>query len=99
LAILRCARKAALGGPHIHEVYIDECQDNNISDFALILEIFDCVDRVFLAGDIVQCIASGSSFRFQGTRRKLKRSCLSLTLRECLIVYLFNADMRSLMYK
>ena len=68
---MRCAKKAALGGPHIHEVYIDECQDNNILDFALILEIFDRVDSIFLAGDIAQCIAAGSSFRFQGTRRKL----------------------------
>ncbi|CAI2170806.1 19767_t:CDS:2, partial [Funneliformis geosporum] len=58
----------SLGGPHIHEVYIDECQDNQIVDFALILKVFDNVDAVFLAGDIAQCIARGSSFRFQDLR-------------------------------
>ena len=55
----------ALGGPHIHEVYVDECQDNQIVDLALILKLFDRVDNVFMAGDIAQCIARGSSFRFQ----------------------------------
>jgi hypothetical protein len=69
LAILRLAKKKALGGPHIHEVYIDECQDNQIVDLALILKVFDRADSIFLAGDIAQCIARGSSFRFQGTRR------------------------------
>ena len=48
------------------ELYIDECQDNSIVDFALMLKLFDRVDNVFLAGDIAQCIAEGSSFRFQG---------------------------------
>ncbi|CAB5211870.1 unnamed protein product [Rhizophagus irregularis] len=65
LAILRLAKKKALGGPHIHEVYIDECQDNQIVDLALILKVFDRANSVFLAGDIAQCIARGSSFRFQ----------------------------------
>ncbi|CAG8553834.1 5171_t:CDS:10 [Ambispora gerdemannii] len=68
LAILRCATKKALGSPHIHEVYIDECQDNQIVDFGLILKIFNRVDSIFLAGDIAQCIAKGSSFRFQDIR-------------------------------
>nr|CAG8452440.1 146_t:CDS:10 [Entrophospora candida] len=49
----------------IHEVYIDECQDNSIVELALILKLFERVDNVFLAGDIAQCIARGSSFRFQ----------------------------------
>ncbi|GBC01906.1 hypothetical protein RclHR1_04380007 [Rhizophagus clarus] len=65
LAILRAAKMKALGGPHIHEVYVDECQDNQIVDLALILKLFDRVDNVFMAGDIAQCIARGSSFRFQ----------------------------------
>jgi hypothetical protein len=69
LAILRLAKKKALGGPHIHEVYIDECQDNQIVDLALILKVFDRANSIFLAGDIAQCIARGSSFRFQGMRR------------------------------
>ncbi|CAG8480420.1 12096_t:CDS:10 [Ambispora gerdemannii] len=68
LAILRCATKKTLRSPHIHEVYIDECQDNQIVDFGLILKIFNCVDSIFLAGDIAQCIAKGSSFRFQNIR-------------------------------
>jgi len=37
-------------------------------DFALILKVFENVDAVFLAGDIAQCIARGSSFRFQDLR-------------------------------
>ncbi|PKY58174.1 P-loop containing nucleoside triphosphate hydrolase protein [Rhizophagus irregularis] len=65
LAILRLAKKKALGGPHIHEVYIDECQDNQIVDLTLILKVFDRVNNIFLAGDIAQCIAQGSSFRFE----------------------------------
>ncbi|RIB01294.1 P-loop containing nucleoside triphosphate hydrolase protein [Gigaspora rosea] len=71
LAILRYAKKHALGGPRIHEVYIDECQDNQIVDIALILKLFDRVDGIFLAGDIAQCIARGSSFRFQNIRSLL----------------------------
>ena len=55
-----------LGGLHIHEIYIDECQDNNIVDLALILKLFERADSIFFAGDIAQCIARGSSFRFQG---------------------------------
>lgn len=65
LAILRAAKIKALGDPHIHEVYVDECQDNHIMDLALILKLFNRVDNVFMAGDIAQCIARGSSFRFQ----------------------------------
>ncbi|CAG8616353.1 9660_t:CDS:10, partial [Ambispora leptoticha] len=68
LAILHCATKKALRSPHIHEIYIDECQDNQIVDFGLILKIFNRVDNIFLAGDIAQCIAKGSSFRFQDIR-------------------------------
>ncbi|CAG8450090.1 7512_t:CDS:10 [Dentiscutata heterogama] len=64
-AVLRCAKKKPLGGPHIHEIYIDECQDNQIVDFSLIMKLFDQVDCIFLAGDTAQCIARGSSFRFQ----------------------------------
>ncbi|CAG8567860.1 13873_t:CDS:10 [Dentiscutata erythropus] len=64
-AVLRCAKKKPLGGPHIHEIYIDECQDNQIVDFSLIMKLFDQVDSIFLAGDTAQCIARGSSFRFQ----------------------------------
>jgi hypothetical protein len=66
LAILHCAKINALGGPHIHEVYIDECQDNHIVDLELILKVFDRADTIFFTGDIAQCIAQGSSFRFQG---------------------------------
>ncbi|RIA95504.1 hypothetical protein C1645_480447 [Glomus cerebriforme] len=65
LAILRAAKMKPLGGPHIHEVYIDECQDNQIVDLALILKLFNRADNIFMAGDIAQCIARGSSFRFQ----------------------------------
>ncbi len=68
-----------LGGPHIHEVYIDECQDNPIVDFALILKLFDRADNFFMAGDIAQCIAPGSSFRFQGMQ------CLFFKNRELLL--------------
>ncbi|CAB4488006.1 unnamed protein product [Rhizophagus irregularis] len=65
LAIFRRAKKKALGSLHIHEVYIDECQDNHIMDLALILKVFDRTSSIFFAGDIAQCIAKGSSFRFQ----------------------------------
>ncbi|CAG8536872.1 991_t:CDS:10, partial [Racocetra fulgida] len=65
-AVFRCAKREALGGPHIHEVYIDECQDNQIVDFSLILRLFNRA-TIFLAGDTAQCIARGSSFRFQST--------------------------------
>ncbi|CAG8491849.1 5685_t:CDS:10 [Ambispora gerdemannii] len=65
IAILRRAMESPLERPHIHEVYIDECQDNQIVDFGLILKLFVHVDSIFLAGDIAQCIAKGSSFRFQ----------------------------------
>ncbi|CAG8439004.1 8533_t:CDS:10 [Acaulospora morrowiae] len=68
LAILRAAEKKALGGPYIHELYIDECQDNQILDFSLILKIFDGAESIMMAGDIAQCIARGSSFRFQDLR-------------------------------
>ncbi|CAG8590673.1 6705_t:CDS:2 [Acaulospora morrowiae] len=47
---------------------IDECQDNQILDFSLILKIFDGVESIMMAGDIAQCIARGSSFRFQDLR-------------------------------
>ncbi|CAG8473742.1 16950_t:CDS:10 [Dentiscutata heterogama] len=52
----------------INEVYIDECQDNQIVDIALILKLFDNANGIFLAGDVAQCIARGSSFRFQSVR-------------------------------
>ncbi|CAG8758374.1 13412_t:CDS:2, partial [Ambispora leptoticha] len=68
IAILRCAMKNIFRGSPIHEVYIDECQDNQIVDFGLILKIFDRADSIFLAGDIAQCISKGSSFRFQDIR-------------------------------
>ncbi|RHZ77053.1 hypothetical protein Glove_186g78 [Diversispora epigaea] len=65
LAIFHQAKTKPLGGPHINEVYIDECQDNQIVDLALILKLFERADSVLMAGDIAQCIARGSSFRFQ----------------------------------
>ncbi|GBB94136.1 hypothetical protein RclHR1_00230014 [Rhizophagus clarus] len=68
LAIFRYVKKKALSSLHIHEVYIDECQDNHIIDLALILKIFNRTSSIFFAGDIAQCIAKGSSFRFQDLR-------------------------------
>ncbi|CAG8547507.1 18433_t:CDS:10 [Acaulospora morrowiae] len=68
LAILRAAKKCTLGGPYVHELYIDECQDNQILDFSLILKLFDKAESIIMAGDIAQCIARGSSFRFQDLR-------------------------------
>ncbi|CAG8526884.1 15115_t:CDS:10, partial [Dentiscutata heterogama] len=71
LAILNCVKTKGtkpLGNLQVHEVYIDECQDNHIVDFALILKLFERADNVFMAGDIAQCIARGSSFRFQDLR-------------------------------
>ncbi len=65
LNILRCIKTKALGGPHIHELYIDECQDNQIVNIALILKVFSRVEAIFLAVDIAQCIDQGSSFRIQ----------------------------------
>lgn len=65
LNILRCVKTKALGGPHIHELYIDECQDNQIVNIALILKVFSRVEAIFLAVDIAQCIDQGSSFRIQ----------------------------------
>ncbi|CAI2181726.1 10963_t:CDS:2, partial [Funneliformis geosporum] len=53
------------GGPHIHEVYIDECQDNKIIDYELILKLFGRAECIFMAGDVAQCIARGSTFRFR----------------------------------
>ena len=73
LAILRRAKTKALGGPRIHEVYVDECQDNQIADLALILKVFDRADAIFFAGDTAQCIARGSSFRFEGMHRFFKK--------------------------
>ncbi|GES72918.1 hypothetical protein RCL_jg15567.t2 [Rhizophagus clarus] len=73
LAIYRYAKKKALGSLHIHEVYIDECQDNHIVDLALILKVFERANNIFLAGDIAQCIAKGSSFRFQDLRALMYR--------------------------
>ncbi|CAG8492712.1 7239_t:CDS:10 [Diversispora eburnea] len=67
-AIFRYIKTKSLFEPHIHEVYIDECQDNKIVDLALILKLFDRADKIFMAGDIAQCIAQGSSFRFQDLR-------------------------------
>jgi superfamily I DNA/RNA helicase len=81
LAILSEARKKALRGPHIHEVYIDECQDNQIVDLALILKLFNSADNFFMAGDIAQCINRGSSFRFQSMYRfslRIKNDVLPL---------------------
>ncbi|CAG8506159.1 5597_t:CDS:10 [Cetraspora pellucida] len=68
MAIFRYAQKHAFGGPQINEVYIDECQDNQIVDISLMLKLFDNANGIFLAGDIAQCIARGSSFRFQSVR-------------------------------
>ncbi|CAJ0759793.1 3516_t:CDS:10 [Entrophospora sp. SA101] len=65
IKILRHAKKEPLGGLQIHELYIDECQDNSIVDLALILKLFEHADNIFFAGDIAQCISRGSSFRFQ----------------------------------
>ncbi|CAG8508973.1 11648_t:CDS:10 [Diversispora eburnea] len=65
-AISRYIKMKALVGPHIHEVYIDEFQDNKIVDLALILKLFEKADSIFMAGDIAQCIAEGSSFQFRG---------------------------------
>ncbi|CAG8603421.1 5444_t:CDS:10 [Funneliformis mosseae] len=65
LAILRATKTRTFGGPHIHEVYIDECQDNQIIDYELILKLFDRADSIFMAGDVAQCIARGSTFRFR----------------------------------
>ncbi|RHZ88681.1 hypothetical protein Glove_21g295 [Diversispora epigaea] len=65
LAIFRYAKTKTLVGPYIHEVFIDECQDNRIIDLALILKLFEKADSIFMAGDIAQCIAEGSSFRFE----------------------------------
>ncbi|CAG8607873.1 45495_t:CDS:10 [Gigaspora margarita] len=67
-AVLRCAKRKALDGLQIDEIYIDECQDNQIVDLSLILKLFDRVDSIILAGDTAQCIARGSSFRFQCVR-------------------------------
>ena len=63
---MRRAKEEQLGCLPVHELYIDECQDNSIVDFALMLNLFDRAESVFVAGDIAQCIAQGSSFRFQG---------------------------------
>ncbi|CAG8702855.1 14626_t:CDS:2, partial [Acaulospora morrowiae] len=68
LAILRAAKKSKFGGPHVHELYIDECQDNQIVDFSLILKLFGKAESIIMAGDVAQCIARGSSFRFQDLR-------------------------------
>ncbi|CAG8482154.1 10326_t:CDS:10 [Paraglomus occultum] len=65
IAVLRRAKMEQLGCFPVHELYIDECQDNSIVDFALILKLFHRAESVFVAGDIAQCIAQGSSFRFQ----------------------------------
>ncbi|CAG8599954.1 4791_t:CDS:10 [Funneliformis mosseae] len=59
LAILRATETKVFGGPHIHEVYIDECQDNRIIDYELILKLFGHAESIFLAGDVAQCIAQG----------------------------------------
>ncbi|CAG8742339.1 10382_t:CDS:2, partial [Funneliformis mosseae] len=64
LAILRATETKIFGGPHIHEVYIDECQDNQIIDYKLILDLFGAA-KIFMAGDVAQCIARGSTFRFK----------------------------------
>ncbi|CAG8449773.1 2698_t:CDS:10 [Ambispora leptoticha] len=68
LYILRRTTENELESAQIHEIYMDECQDNQIVDFGLILKIFNRIDSIFLAGDIAQCIAKGSSFRFQNLR-------------------------------
>ncbi|CAG8530765.1 2253_t:CDS:10 [Ambispora leptoticha] len=65
LYILRRTTENELESSHIHEIYMDECQDNQIVDLGLILKIFNRIDSIFFAGDIAQCIAKGSSFRFQ----------------------------------
>ncbi|CAI2185426.1 13549_t:CDS:2 [Funneliformis geosporum] len=59
MAILRATKTKTFDGPHIHEVYIDECQDNQIIDYELIFKLFDRTDSIFMAGDIAQCIARG----------------------------------------
>ena len=93
MAILRCAKTKALGGPHIHEVYIDECQDNQIVDLALILKVFDHADSYFFAGDVAQCIAQGSSFRFQGMY------IILIYIFNNLYFNNFNIDLRALIYR
>ncbi|CAI2173128.1 11614_t:CDS:2 [Funneliformis geosporum] len=65
MPILRATRTRTFDGPHVHEVYIDECQDNQIIDYELILKLFGHAESIFMAGDVAQCIARGSTFRFR----------------------------------
>ena len=79
LAIMRAAKKKELRGPLINEVYIDECQDNQIVELALILKLFDRADNVFMAGDIFSCYGLLRGCRLWSRGRWLggRLSCLS----------------------
>ncbi|CAJ0828523.1 6091_t:CDS:10 [Entrophospora sp. SA101] len=74
IKILRHAKKEPLGGLQIHELYIDECQDNSIVDLALILKLFEHADNIFFAGDIAQLIDLITHF-FPESIDKLPHEC------------------------
>ncbi|CAG8456098.1 7109_t:CDS:10 [Funneliformis mosseae] len=62
LSILRATKMRTFGGLHIHEVYINECQDNQIIDYMLILKLFDCADSFFMAGDVMQFLTENNRY-------------------------------------
>jgi hypothetical protein len=64
-------------------------------DLALILKVFDRASSIFLAGDIAQCIAKGSSFRFQGIYLYFNKNLFLNIINKLLK----NIDLKALMYK
>ncbi|CAG8793171.1 30933_t:CDS:2, partial [Gigaspora margarita] len=71
----------------INEIYINEYQDNQIEDIALILKVFNNANGIFLASDIAQYIVHSSSFRFQNKQEIHLTNYIEFVVRQITIVH------------
>ncbi|RUP47795.1 hypothetical protein BC936DRAFT_145324 [Jimgerdemannia flammicorona] len=72
-AVLRSINKEGYNSTVLHEIYVDECQDNNICDYAVLMKLVTNPNGLFFAGDTAQAVARGSLFRFADLRSMIYR--------------------------
>ncbi|RUS26279.1 hypothetical protein BC938DRAFT_470981 [Jimgerdemannia flammicorona] len=63
-AILQAIKRSGYHGVNLHQIYVDECQDNNMCDYAVLIKLISDPNGLFFAGDTAQPVARGSLFRF-----------------------------------
>ncbi|RUP51887.1 hypothetical protein BC936DRAFT_144875 [Jimgerdemannia flammicorona] len=63
-AILQAINRSGYHGVDFHQIYVDECQDNNVCDYAVMMKLISDPKGLFFAGDTAQAVARGSLFRF-----------------------------------